>query len=488
MMTEKGYVINPVNRVMLGDSYKYSHPHFYPKGTENMYDYAEARSIKIYDKTLFIGLKPLLKMFTEPITKREVDEAEVYAMYHGIEFYRAGWDVILNDYNGLFPIIVKSVKEGSVIPNGLPLYTIELTANDNRVYWIVSWLETVLLKVWYTCNIGTRSFYVKKMLIEMGRITDTDPFVDYQYHNFGDRGSPFVEAASVGASAHIACFKGTDNFHSLKYIVDTYNLTIQDVVNLAHSIDATEHSTVTSWGRDGEKDFVRNFLEKNKNKNIVACVGDSYDIFNFTDMITSADFKEKIESSDYPTFVIRPDSGNAVDVINIMLNIMEENNVAFTVNSKGYKIFNKYRIIWGDGINMETMRDILSHLILRGYSTKNMAFGSGGWLMQAHNRDTLGFAIKCSEITLTDGETRYVFKDPITAPGKKSKKGKVTTYLNKETNEYFCDIVGKFQNDRNIVDVLEAVFVNGVLIDNENFFDIRDRVQTFLDREIKELD
>lgn len=488
MMTDEGYAICPINKVMAADSYKYTHPHLYVKGSKNMFDYAEARSVKIYEKTLFNGLKPLLKMFATPITKREVDEAEICAMFHGIEFYREGWNVILNKYNGLLPITVRAVKEGSLIPNGNPLYSIELTEDDDKVYWVVSWLETILMKVWYTCNIGTRSFYVKKMLIEMGRITDENPFVDYQYHNFGDRGSPFMEAASVGGASHLMLFKGTDSFHSLKYIVNTYNLKIEDIANLAHSIDASEHSTITSWGRDGERAFVLNFLEKNKRKAIIACVGDSYDIFEFTDFVTKGEFKEKIESSDYPTFVIRPDSGDAVDVINMMLNIMEKNGVAYTVNKKGYKVFNKYRIIWGDGINMETMRDILSHLILRKYSTQNMAFGSGGWLMQQHDRDTLGFAIKCSEITLADGETRYVFKDPITAPGKKSKKGRVTTYLNKETNEYFCDIMGKFQDDENIVDVLEVVFVNGVLVDDENFFDIRDRAQTFLEQEIKDLD
>ena len=34
------------NRVMLSDSYKYSHFTQYPEGTEGMYDYAEARSSK----------------------------------------------------------------------------------------------------------------------------------------------------------------------------------------------------------------------------------------------------------------------------------------------------------------------------------------------------------------------------------------------------------------------------------------------------------
>ena len=76
MMTDEGYVICPINKVMAADSYKYTHPHLYVKGSKNMFDYAEARSVKIYEKTLFNGLKPLLKMFATPITKREVDEGE----------------------------------------------------------------------------------------------------------------------------------------------------------------------------------------------------------------------------------------------------------------------------------------------------------------------------------------------------------------------------------------------------------------------------
>lgn len=49
------------NRVMMSDSYKYSHYLQYPKGTVNMYDYAEARSTNEYDKTLFFGLQMMWK-------------------------------------------------------------------------------------------------------------------------------------------------------------------------------------------------------------------------------------------------------------------------------------------------------------------------------------------------------------------------------------------------------------------------------------------
>ena len=45
------------------------------------------------------------------------------------------------------------------------------------------------------------------------------------------------------------------------------------------SIPASEHSTITSWGREHEVDAYENILN-NVPEGIVACVSDSYDIFN----------------------------------------------------------------------------------------------------------------------------------------------------------------------------------------------------------------
>lgn len=44
------------------------------------------------------------------------------------------------------------------------------------------------------------------------------------------------------------------------------------------SIPASEHSTMTSWGREREVDAMRNMLEMYP-KGLMACVSDSYDIF-----------------------------------------------------------------------------------------------------------------------------------------------------------------------------------------------------------------
>jgi len=47
----------------------------------------------------------------------------------------------------------------------------------------------------------------------------------------------------------------------------------------AFSIPASEHSTITAWGEAHELDAYANILE-NCPEGLVACVSDSYDIYN----------------------------------------------------------------------------------------------------------------------------------------------------------------------------------------------------------------
>lgn len=468
------------NRFMLSDSYKYSHFLQYPKGTVNLYEYAEARSTKEYEKTLFFGLQMIWKKyFSEALTIDEVNEAKLYAKIHCIPFNEKGFLKIVNEYNGFLPVTIKAVPEGVVIPNKMVLFTVELTNNDADLFWLPSWLETFLMKVWGTCSVATRSYYIKEMLLNNAKMTNKNAnpeTVEFQMHNFSDRGCFTTEQAAFAGVSHLINFKGTDNFNSLRYAHIYYN---EPIEKIGYSIPASEHSSTTSWGKENEFEMVMNHLENNKGNPIIACVGDSYDIFNFTDKVTSGKFKEKIESDDYPIFVLRPDSGYGPDVISEMINIMEKNNVNYTLNSKGYKIWNKYRIILGDGVNMDIMNDILTILRLRGYDSSNINFGSGGWLCQKFDRDILGFAIKCSNVTLEDGTEMCVFKDPITDKGKTSKKGKVSTYFDRATETFEVGLVNNGSMGR--PEILETVIENGKLIKEYTLTQVRENAQKCLE-------
>jgi len=440
----------------------------YPTGASYMFDYMESRG-GLYPATMFVGLQAMLKeYFTTPIIADEVEEAAQFAKEHGEPFDYDGWMYIVNELDGKLPIRIRAVKEGTLVPTSNAMVTIEST--DPKVFWIVSWMETFFMKVWYPINISTRSFYVKRMLKEFSNQTGSG-FVDFSYHNFGDRGSSSVEAAAIGGMAHLTQFQGTDNFNSLKFVFENYGER-----NVGFSIPASEHSTVTSWGQENEFKMIENYVEQFKGSPIIACVMDSYNIYDAVKFVTTGDMKNKIESDEYPIFVIRPDSGNPVEIIGAIINTMEDNSVAFTMNEKDFKMWKKYRIIWGDGINMDTMQEILEYVTDRGYSSDNIAFGSGGWLMQAHDRDTQRFAIKCSSITVNN-EPRDVFKDPITDHGKKSKKGVITLWKNKD---------GFFTAPRNRpwedgdTEMLEDVWVNGEFKRTQTFSEIRAISESFL--------
>lgn len=370
---------------------------------------------------------------------------------------------ILNNHNGYLPIKIKAVPEGSLIPTGNVLMTIEST--DAEVFWIVSFVETLLMKIWYPSTVATKSYYVRKMLEDCYSKYSDNSDVSFSYHNFGDRGSTTVEAAAIGGVAQLTQFMGTDNFNSLRYAKHYYN---SDIAGF--SIPASEHSTVTSWTKDGEFNMIDNYLEKYKNSPIIACVLDSYDIYNAVDKVTSGVFKEKIESSDYPIFVMRPDSGDPIEVVIKMLDIMEKNSVSFSINSKGLKVFNKYRIIYGDGISPEIIEKILGVSIIKGYAPDNFAFGSGGDLMQNLNRDTSKYAIKCSAVNV-NSKMIDVYKDPITDKGKTSKKGILDLVYNGK--EYKSTRIGT--EPEGFKSVLRTVYENGKLIIDDSLEDIRKR-------------
>ena len=407
-----------MNIINLTDSYKFSHFNQYPKGTEIVHSYLMARGGE-YDEIVMHGLAYILKKYLHGYIYRDYrDASEIMAKDHGIPFNKEGWEYIIEKHSGTLPIIIKALPEGTITKPGVPLLTIENT--DPNCAWLIGYLETLLLKIWYPVTVASKSLAVKKMLLKYWEKTADDVSgVDFAYHNFGDRGSTSVEAAAIGGVAHLTQFKGTDNFNCLEHSNKYYDGKYQ-----GFSIPASEHATVTSWGRDNEFAMIENYLETYKSSPIIACVLDSYDIYKAVDFVTSGSMKQKIENKNYPIFVIRPDSGDPVLIIGYILGAMLRNNVTYTKNSKGYVIFDKYRIIWGDGINPAMIDRILQATGDHGFSAQNFAFGSGGDLMQNVNRDTCKFAIKCSAIRV-NGEWRDVYKDPITDPGKKSLRGRI---------------------------------------------------------------
>jgi len=456
------------NIILLSDSYKVSHYGQYPPGTETVYSYFESRG-GVYDECCFFGLQYFIKRYLSGpvVTAAKIDEAESYYAGHfppGFEFNRAGWEHIVKAHGGRLPVRIKAVPEGTVVPVKNVLFTLENT--DPKCFWLTNFLETLLVQVWHPMTVCTHSREQKKVIAKYLDVTGDVGGLGFKLHDFGFRGVSSVESAGTGAAAHLVNFQGTDTVAGLVVAREYYGSDPKGVAGF--SIPASEHSTITSWGRAGEVDAMRNMLTIYP-KGLVACVSDSYDIFKACSELWGTELKDMIMARE-GTLVVRPDSGDPPSTSLKVLELLGEKFGA-EKNGKGYKVLDEHvRVIWGDGIDLEMLVKILSTLKDAGWSADNIAFGSGGGLLQKLNRDTQKCAFKCSAITV-NGVEREVFKDPITAPGKKSKKGRLA--LVKEGGKF----VTKTECPKEGVpgDVLVTVFENGALVADIPYEDVRAR-------------
>ena len=410
------------NIILNTDSYKASMFKQYPVGTTGVYSYIESRGGR-YDATVFFGLQAFIKEYlTDPITQADIDIADELWTAHGEPFNREGWQYILDKHSGYLPVVIRAVPEGTKVPVKNVLATIENT--DPNCYWLTTWLETALLRaVWYPTTVATQSRAIKEIILDYLERTGDPATIDFKLHDFGARGVSSMESASIGGASHLVNFQGTDTMSGILYAREYYNAGIA-----GFSIPAMEHSTITSWGREGEVDAYRNMLNQYaKPASIVAIVSDSYDVYNAVEHIWGEELRQQVIDSG-ATVVIRPDSGDPLEVNQKLIKILGE-KFGYTTNAKGYKVLNNVRLIQGDGVNESTIRTILGNFMIHGWSADNIAFGMGGALLQQLDRDTQRFAMKCSSAEI-NGKWVPVQKDPITDSGKKSKAGRVTLYQN----------------------------------------------------------
>jgi nicotinamide phosphoribosyltransferase len=452
------------NIILNSDSYKYSQFNQYPPKTTVVYSYIESRG-GVYDATVFFGLQAFIKEYlTGPVVTMDmIDEAEALITAHGEPFNRAGWEYIVREHGGNLPVIIKAVPEGTVVGTRNVLATIENT--DPACYWLTSFLETALLRaIWYPTTVATNSYENKKLILDYLERTGDPTSIDFKLHDFGARGVSSLESAGIGGAAHLVNFMGTDTVEALLFARRYYGADVA-----GYSVPAMEHSTVTSWGRENEVDSYRNMVKQNgKPGGIVSAVSDSYDIFKACEL-WGTELKQDILDSG-ATLVVRPDSGDPAVVVKQCLQILEK-YFGSTKNSKGFKVLNNVRVLQGDGINHASIRSILYSITLAGYSADNVVFGQGGALLQIVNRDDQKFAMKCSA-ALVDGKWVDVFKDPITDKGKRSKKGRLVL-IKAENNFKTFTTEDTAYNDVKDQDVLETVFVNGVLTRDMTFDEVR---------------
>ena len=459
------------NMCLKSDSYKFGHWKQLIKGTDKVYSYYESRLGARFNRTVMFSLQAyLMEYFVGTvITQDDVDKAKVFIDAHlkPNVFNVDGWQYILDEYDGKLPISIKAVPEGTIVPVGNVLFTVESV--DPKTSWLTNFFESLLLKVWYGCAAATYSLEMKLMLMEFLEKNSDNPVdvINFMFHNFGYRSASSEFAAACSGGAQLLSFMGTDTTTGIEFLMNFYDSNV-----CGFSVTATEHSVASSEGREGEFNVVQRLLDDNPD-GILSLVIDTYDYRNFIKVLGTR-FKNQILARD-GKLVFRPDSGMPVPTVMECLNLIGKYFGTYN-NKKEFICLNpKTGLLWGDGNDFNMIYKILTEMDKQKWAADNIVFGQGGAYVHSElSRDMQRTAFK-SSYQEVNGLGKSVYKDPIDV-SKRSKKGRLALVQDNEGNfQTIEEVKGDIEND-----MLVEVFRTGELLVKYSIDDIKENMNKYL--------
>jgi nicotinamide phosphoribosyltransferase len=435
--------------ILASDSYKQFHYKMYPKGMIKLYSNMTPRSFKRLgcDKAVWFGLQYyiqeyLVGQWRTNFFNRPLEEvlAEYKRFHKHFSFTEVDTEHIEKLHKLQYlPIEIKALPEGTLVPEKVPFFTITNTHPDFA--WLVNFLETQMSTViWDMTTVATIAHMYRKLLNKWAEKTGDPSFVQWQGHDFSMRGRSSMES-TLNQAGHLLSFTGTDTIPAVLMLEEYYDADIETEL-VGSSVPASEHSIQTAYGKENEIDGFSRILDIFP-EGIVSIVSDSFDLWRVcTEYVVT--LKDKIMARN-GKLVIRPDSGDPVDII-CGLNTNTEKAHKFntpeskgvvellwdvfggTVNEKGYKVLDPHiGVIYGDSITLDRAERICARLEAKGFASTNVVFGIGSYTYNYNTRDTLGIAVKSTYCEVMENEVlerREIFKDPVTDDGtKKSARG-----------------------------------------------------------------
>ena len=491
-----------MNPLLLTDGYKCGHREQYPKGTTLVYSNFTPRSNKYApkgcDKVVSFGQQMVMQQIHEAFQTEffSKPKAEVcgemkreLSMYLNTDYDVSHFEA-LHDL-GYLPIHVKALPEGTLVPIKVPVLTIY---NDHPdFYWVTNYLETILSNLlWKPMTSATIAHQYRKVLTKWQEKTDAEKgwFIDWQGHDFSMRGMDSVDAVISSGLGHLTSFLGSDSLPTIYGARKFYGAT--GIV--CGSVNATEHSVMCAGGKEDEVETFRRLLNTYPT-GILSVVSDTW---NLWDVCTKhiVTLKEEIMAR-YGKLVIRPDSGDPVDILcgvgyDVHINPYRTNRPDYsieerkgvvellwdvfggTVNAQGYKVLDSHiGAIYGDSITIDRADEICRRLEAKGFASTNVVLGIGSFTYQYNTRDTFGFAMKATYVEV-NGEAREIFKDPITDDGtKKSATGLLSVHNHDGENV----LIDRCTWEDECEGSLETIYQDGEFFNTTTLDEIRENLK-----------
>ncbi len=369
----------------------------------------------------------IMDLLSKPITRKEIDETERFLkkQYVGgttYRFDRKMWDRVVDECHGIIPIKIEAIPEGSVGYVGEPL--IQVKAKDGFGE-LAAWFEQMLLQVFATSEMSTRSRYLLDYNKQMVRRCTNENLSEEEVnrraalriHDFSLRSCSCPQEAERLSIAHLTSHLTTSTFQAV-YAAKHYfgdNPVGQWLASLAHRL-------VEGHTEEGNayKALANAYPDR-----ITSHVDDCYDPYRAVHEYLIPLAKDAKAASQGGVIVARPDSGDLVkQVVHALTEAVNTGLYKVITGSDGKPLIamTQLKTILADGMNIDKIREVDSLLLELGFSpVDSVSYGIGGGLIRDIERDYWSTKMALSQVG-SGNETRNAAKFSV---GKHSIPGEI---------------------------------------------------------------
>lgn len=547
------------------DGYKIDHRRQYPKETKKVVSNCTPRKSRVpgIDKVVVFGIQyycisTLIEDWNNNFFAKPEEEV-CSRFYRRIKNYtsKESADAVGIEHIkalhrlGYLPLEIKALPEGSLCPIRVPMYTVKNT-HDN-FYWLTNYIETDMsCETWGEATSATTAHEYYKILSKYAVATGGNlDFVKFQGHDFSYRGMFGKHAAAMSGAGHLLSFYGTDTIPAIDWLEKYYGAD-SDKELVGTSVWATEHAVMCvgtgfyirknglTWERYGEAEFevFKRLITELYPTGIVSIVSDTWDLWKvLTEYLVR--LKDDILARNGKV-VIRPDSGNPVDIIcglplvdsiweggvenkykrfiynskcyEFDLNGFEDSEKEYgestldyledfckvvsvsepetkgvvellwdtfggSTNKKGFKeLHPNIGCIYGDSITLERAEDICKRLSDKGFASTSWVAGIGSYTYQYVTRDTFGFAIKATAAEVEIDSKRELIEIFKDPITDDGTKKSATGLLRVDEIDGQFKLTDKVSWEEEAKGALKTVFLNSKLVNPTTLAEIRSRL------------
>jgi nicotinic acid phosphoribosyltransferase len=215
---------------------------------------------------VFFGLQYFIKTYLEDrvVTSTKLERAQAFVARYmgdvrgvgkgpgmGLDFSvfpYGDWDAIKDGIydpeigdaysHGHLPIKIEALPEGTCVRPGVACF--KITNTHPRFYWLPSFLETLLVQMWYPITVATQAREFRKIVMAHSILSQREAFTEngqvlvedtrqrridqvFDVLDFGYRGVSSHESAALGAAAYyVSGYEGSDTVAGSRMLMQCY--------------------------------------------------------------------------------------------------------------------------------------------------------------------------------------------------------------------------------------------------------------------------